>query len=119
ILVASVLSLWAPPQPAKVVPLQLSAATTDNQIAHVVISPARDGSNRVEAWLTDTDGQPVGGISSAVAGFSMIERPIDVPDQLLKPNGDHWTAPNVSLTVQGWWRLNLIFFTGSGKATNA
>ena len=120
ILAASVLSLWAPPQAVKIVPLQLSVAVGDNQTAHVVISPVRDGSNQIDAWLTDAQGQPATGVSSVAVGFSMLERPVDLPDQLLKPGaGNHWSAQDVPLTVQGWWRLNLIFFKGGGAATNA
>jgi len=120
ILAASVLSLWAPPQAAKIVPLQLSVAVGDSETAHLVITPVRDGSNDVDAWLTDAQGQPASGISTVVAGFSMIERPIDLPDQPLKPvAGNRWSVQDVPLTVQGWWRLNLIFFKGAGTAANA
>jgi copper transport protein len=120
ILVASALSLWAPPQAAKVVPLQLSMQINDGQMAHVTISPVRDGSNHVEAWLTDKQGQPAGDISTVVAGFSMLERPIDLPDTPLEPSGSNrWSASNVPLTVQGWWRLTLIFFKGAATPANA
>jgi copper transport protein len=120
ILAASVLSLWAPPQAAKIVPLQLSATAGDNQTAHFDITPVRDGSNQVDVWLTDAQGQPVTGINSVVAGFSMLERPIDLPDQILKPDaGNHWSAQVVPLTVKGWWRLNLIFFKGAATPADA
>ena len=120
ILVASVLSLWAPPQAAKVVPLELSMQIDSGQTAHLTLTPVRDGSNHVEAWLTDKQGQPVNGISTVVAGFSMLERPIDLPDTPLTPSGsNHWSASNVPLTVQGWWRLTLIFFKGAATPANA
>ncbi|HEX3721761.1 MAG TPA: CopD family protein, partial [Nitrolancea sp.] len=120
ILAASALSLWAPPQAAKIVPLQLSVATTDSQTAHVVLTPVRDGTNHLDAWLTDAQGRPVTGMSSVAAGFSLIERPIDLPDQLLKAGaGNRWSTSDVPLTVQGWWRLNLIFFKGGGSPVNA
>ncbi|HVX29494.1 MAG TPA: CopD family protein, partial [Nitrolancea sp.] len=120
ILVASVLSLWAPPQAAKIVPLELSRQIEGEQTAHLTISPVRDGSNRIEAWLTDKQGQPVSGISTVIVGSSMLERPIDLPDTSLKPSGEsHWSASNVPLTVQGWWRLSLIFFKGATTPANA
>jgi copper transport protein len=120
ILVASVLSLWAPPQASKIVPLQLSMQISDNQTAHVTLTPASDGANHVEAWLTDKQGQPASGISNVIAGLSMLERPIDLPDTPLKPSGaNRWEASNVPLTVQGWWRLTLIFFKGATTPANA
>ena len=120
ILVASVLSLWAPPQAAKIVPLDLSMQISDGQTAHLTITPVRDGSNHVEAWLVDKQGQPASGISNVIGGFSMRERPIDLPDMPLKPDGtDRWAASNVPLTVQGWWRLTLIFFKGATTPASA
>ncbi len=120
ILLASVLSLWTPPQPAKIVPLRLSQSTGSNQVAHVVIDPLHEGSNRVEAWLTDQAGDPVSNISVAVAQFSMLEREIDLPDRSLRSeNSGHFVDPNAPLTVKGWWNLKLIFGQGSGETVGA
>ncbi len=120
ILIASILSLWTPPQPAKVIPLRLSQSTATHQVAHLVIDPVHDGQNTITAWLTDQQGQPVPGIGLAVANFSMLERPIDIPDRTLNQGTDgHFIAHDIPLTVQGWWDLKLTFMQGSGQPVNA
>ena len=120
ILLASVLSLWAPPQPAKIVPLRLSQSTANNQVAHVVIDPLHEGSNRVEAWLTDQSGNPVSNVAVAVARFSMLEREIDLPDRALRSKqAGHFVDPDAPLTVKGWWNLKLIFGQGTGEPIDA
>ena len=120
ILVASILSLWAPPQPVKVIPLRLSQSVVGNQVAHVVIDPVHDGPNQIEAWLTDSQERPVAGVTNVVAQFTMLERAIDLPDQQLRTNAfGHFTGSDVPLTVQGWWDLKLIFMLGSGSTANA
>lgn len=120
ILVASVLSLWAPPQPAKIIPLQLSQSVDVNQVVHVVIEPVHDGPNKIEAWLTDSKDQPIAGVSNVVEQFSMLERQIDLPDRQLQPSpSGHFIDPHAPLTVQGWWSLQLIFNRASGASTDA
>ena len=120
ILMASILSLWAPPQPKKVIPLRLSETTQNSQVVHVVINPVHDGPNKVDAWLTDEEDHPVPGIIQAVAQYSMLERSIDLPDRRLQPTASqHYVDQNVPLTVQGWWSLNLIFIQGSGASSSA
>ncbi len=120
ILMASILSLWTPPQPKPIIPLRLSQSTENNQVVHVVIDPVHDGPNSIDAWLTDEKDQPVSGVIEALAQFSMLERAIDLPDRRLQPQpSGHYSDPNAPLTVQGWWSLNLVFIQGSGASTNA
>ncbi len=120
ILMASILSLWTPPQPKKVIPLRLSQTTTNNQVVHVVIDPVHDGPNDVDAWLTDDQDHPVPGVIQTVAQYSMLERDITIPDRRMQlTSSEHYVDPNVPLTVQGWWSLNLIFVQGSGASSNA
>jgi copper transport protein len=120
ILLASILSLWTPPQPAKIIPLRLSQTTSDKQVAHVVVDPVHDGPNTIDAWLTDAKNAPVAEVSNVVVHFTMLERNIDLPDQQMQAGANgHFTVKNVPLTVQGWWGMKLIFLQGSGASTTA
>ncbi len=120
ILMASILSLWAPPQPKQIIPLRLSESAQNNQVVHVVINPVHDGPNKIDAWLTDDQDHPASGVVEVLAQFSMLERDIDLPDRRLQPEASgHYVDPNAPLTVQGWWTLNLVFILGTGESTNA